>query len=66
MERKKGKLFLTKNKTKGQLTNEEGMTENHYYIATPDVVTESSKDHYYKLSQLTDGKQNIRTIARAY
>ena len=45
MERKKGKLFLTKNKTKGQLTNEEGMTENHDYIATPDVVTESSKDH---------------------
>lgn len=35
---------LPKNKTKSQL-NEEGMTENHYYIATPDVVTESSKDH---------------------
>lgn len=44
MERKKGKLFLTK-KTKSQLINEEGMTENHYYSVTPDVVTESSKDH---------------------
>ena len=42
---KKGKLFLTKKQNKSQLINEEGMTENHYYSVTPDVVTESSKDH---------------------